>query len=156
VGEVGLDYKVKVKKKLQKAVFTKFLNLAVQTHKPVIIHSRFSYQKTFEMAVEAGVERAVFHWYSGPEDILEKIISSGFYVSATPALAYSPHHQAAMAKAPVEMILIETDAPVQYGDRSSEPADLHDTLFHLSRIKNMPEDQLAAIVTKNAERFYGL
>jgi TatD DNase family protein len=156
VGEVGLDYKVKVKKKLQKAVFTKFLNLAVQTHKPVIIHSRFSYQKTFEMAVEAGVERAVFHWYSGPVNILDKIISSGFYVSATPALAYSPHHQAAMAKAPVEMILIETDAPVQYGDRSSEPADLHDTLFHLSRIKNMPEDQLAAIVTKNAERFYGL
>jgi TatD DNase family protein len=156
LGEVGLDYKVKVKKKLQQAVFSKLLGLAVQVHKPVIIHSRFSYQRTYEMAMEAGVEKAVFHWYSGPVEILEKIIASRFYVSATPALAYSRHHQAAMARAPVERILIETDAPVQYGDRFSEPADLHETLFHLSRIKNIPEDQLAGLVTKNAERFFGL
>jgi TatD DNase family protein len=156
LGEVGLDYKVKVKKKLQQSVFSKLLGLAVQVHKPVIIHSRFSYQRTYEMAAEAGVEKAVFHWYSGPEDILDKIIASGFYVSATPALSYSPHHQAAMARAPVERILIETDAPVQYGDRPSEPADLLETLFHLSRRKNIPEDQLAAIVTKNTERFFEL
>jgi TatD DNase family protein len=156
LGEVGLDYKVKVKKKLQKEVFSKLLNLAASVHKPVIIHSRFSYQRTYEMAVEAGVQKAVFHWYSGPVDILDNIIESGFFVSATPALVYSPHHQAAMKRAPVERILIETDAPVQYGDRASEPADLKQTLFHLSRIKKMPEDQLANAVTKNAEKFFGL
>ena len=156
LGEVGLDYKMKVKKRLQKEVFSKLLNLAVQVHKPVIIHSRFSYQRTYELAVVAGVEKAVFHWYSGPLDILDKIINSGFYVSATPALAYSPHHQAAMSRAPVERILIETDAPVQYGDRFSEPADLLDTLFHLSKVKNIPEDKLAIIVTKNAEKLFGL
>jgi TatD DNase family protein len=156
LGEVGLDYKVKVKKKLQKAVLSKLLNLAVAINKPVIIHSRFSYQRTYEMAVDAGVEKAVFHWYSGPVDILDNIIASGFFVSATPALAYSPHHQAAMERAPVERILIETDAPVQYGGRASEPADLKETLFHLSRIKKMPEDKLAGIVTKNAERLFGL
>ena len=156
LGEVGLDYKVKVKKKLQKAVFSKLLNLAVTINKPVIIHSRFSHQRTYEMAVGAGVEKAVFHWYSGPVDILDNIIASGFFVSATPALAYSHHHQTAMKRAPVERILIETDAPVQYGDRASEPADLKETLFHLSRIKKVPEDKLAGIVTKNAERFFGL
>jgi TatD DNase family protein len=155
LGEVGLDYKVKVKKKLQQELFSKLLRLAVYVHKPVIIHSRFSYQRTYEMAAEAGVEKAVFHWYSGPVEILDKIIASGFYVSATPALAYSPHHHAAMAQAPLERILIETDAPVQYGNRPSEPADLHETLFHLSRIKNMPEDQLAGIVIKNTEGFFG-
>jgi TatD DNase family protein len=156
LGEVGLDYKVKVKKKLQKAVFSKLLNLAVKSNKPVIIHSRFSYQRTYEMAVAAGVKKAVFHWYSGPMDILDNILASGFFVSATPALAYSPHHQAAMARAPLDRILIETDAPVQYGDRASEPADLNETLFHLSRIKKIPEDKLAGMVTKNAKRFFGL
>ena len=156
LGEVGLDYKVKVKKKLQKAVFSKLLKIAVETHKPVIVHSRFSYQRTYEMVAEAGVEKAVFHWYSGPIEILDKIIARGFFVSATPALAYSPHHRAAMERAPLERIMIETDAPVQYGDRCSEPADLHETLFHLSKIKNIPEDKLAGIVTKNAERFFDL
>jgi Tat protein secretion system quality control protein TatD with DNase activity len=52
--------------------------------------------------------------------------------------------------------LIETDAPVQYGDRCSEPADLHETLFHLSRIKKIPENTLAGMVTKNAEQFFEL
>jgi len=156
VGEVGLDYKVKVKKKLQKEVFSKLLNLAASVHKPVIIHSRFSYQRTCEMAVEAGVQKAVFHWYSGPVDILDNIIERGFFVSATPALAYSPHHQSAMKRAPVERILIETDAPVQYGNRASEPADLKETLFHLSKIKEIPEDMLANVITKNAEKFFGL
>jgi TatD DNase family protein len=156
LGEVGLDYKMKVKKKLQKEVFSELLKLAVQTNKPVIIHSRFSYQRTYEMAVETGVQKAVFHWYSGPVDILDNIIESGFFVSATPALAYSPYHQTAMERAPAERILIETDAPVQYRDRSSEPADLHETLFHLSRVKNIPEDQLAGMVTKNAKQFFML
>ncbi len=155
LGEVGLDYKVKVKKKLQKAVFSQLLNLAVKRNKPVIIHSRFSHQSTYKMTAEAGVEKAVFHWYSGPIDILDSIIEKGFFVSATPALAYSPYHQAAMKRAPIERILIETDAPVQYGDRFSEPADLHETLFHLSKIKKIPEDELAGIVTKNAEKFFG-
>lgn len=155
LGEVGLDYKVKVKKKLQKTVFSHLLNLAVQHSKPVIIHSRFSYQSTYEMVAEADVEKAVFHWYSGPVDILDKIISKGYHVSATPALAYSIHHQAAMDRAPLERILIETDAPVQYKDQPSEPADLHETLYHLSRIKKIPEDELAGMVTKNAENFFG-
>jgi len=132
------------------------LNLSVKYNKPVIIHSRFSHQRTYEMAVNAGVEKAVFHWYSGPVDILDKIIASEYHVSATPALAYSPQHQAAMERAPVERILIETDAPVQYGDRLSEPADLKETLFHLSMIKKIMEGELAEIVTKNAERFFGL
>ncbi len=64
--------------------------------------------------------------------------------------------QTAMKRAPVERILIETDAPVQYGDRFSEPADLKETLFHLSMIKKVKEGELAEIVTKNAERFFGL
>jgi Tat protein secretion system quality control protein TatD with DNase activity len=38
----------------------------------------------------------------------------------------------------------------------SEPADLKETLFRLSGIKKMPEDRLANMVTKNAEKFFGL
>jgi TatD DNase family protein len=64
--------------------------------------------------------------------------------------------QTTMKRAPVERILIETDAPVQYGDRASEPADLKETLFHLSMIKKIKEGELAGIVTKNAERFFRL
>lgn len=155
LGEVGLDYKVKVKKSLQWDVLSRILNFAVSQKKPVIVHSRFSYLRTFQMVSAAGVERAVFHWYSGPLDILEEIIHNGYYISATPALAYSRFHQAAVQKAPLERILIETDSPVAYQGKRSEPVNLIDTLKSLSLLKEMPVQKVADITTKNARHFFG-
>jgi TatD DNase family protein len=156
LGEVGLDYKVKVKKPLQRDVFARLLQLAKEKEKPVITHSRFSHARTHQMVVEAGLKKAVFHWYSGPLDILDRILADGFFVSATPALAYSPPHRAAISRAPMERILIETDAPVKYKDKVSEPAHLTDTLRELSHLKNVPENELASITTENARSFFGI
>jgi len=63
---------------------------------------------------------------------------------------------AAIFKAPLERILIETDAPVEYRGEISEPANLVDTLRELSRIKNLPIKELARITTENARRFFGI
>jgi TatD DNase family protein len=89
-------------------------------------------------------------------DILDRILADGFLVSATPDLAYSPPHRAAMARAPLEKILIETDSPVTYGDNISEPADLKITLRELSHLKNLPQKQLASVTAENARRFFGI
>lgn len=88
LGEVGLDYKEKVKKPLQQRVFSELLDLAEKKRKPVIVHCRFSHERCHRMVSEAGLQRVVFHWYSGTLDILDRIIADGYYVSATPALAY--------------------------------------------------------------------
>jgi TatD DNase family protein len=156
LGEVGLDYKVKVKKPLQREVFARLLQLAKEKKKPVIVHSRLSHSRTHQMVAESGVGKAVFHWYSGALDILDRILADGFWVSATPALAYSSPHRAAMARAPLERILIETDAPVKYRDKVSEPADLRITLRELSHLKKVPEDRLVSVTTENARRFFGI
>lgn len=156
LGEVGLDYKINVKKPLQREVFARVLQLAKDKKKPVIVHSRLSHSRTHRMVAESGVKRAVFHWYSGPLDILDRILADGFFVSATPALAYSPSHRAAMARAPLEKILIETDSPVKYQDKVSEPADLKITLKELSHLKNIPQDTLASVTTDNARLFFGI
>ena len=154
MGEVGLDYGARVKKKVQQEVFEKLLYIARKHDKPVIIHSRYSHHRTYSMAREAGIERAVFHWYSGPEDVLKELLGSGYFISATPALAYSPPHQEAMRIAPLEQILVETDSPVVYHGKRAEPADLVITLRELARIKNIPPEELARITTDNAESFY--
>ena len=156
VGEVGLDYKAKVKKPLQIEVFSSLLRLAKTYDKPVIVHFRYSHKRTCAMVSEAGIRQAVFHWYSGPIDILDRILSDGHFVSATPALAYSAYHQAAIARAPIERILVETDAPVEYRGKASEPVYLLDTLKSLSRLKSQPESMLGRITTENAERFFGI
>lgn len=154
LGEVGIDYKTKVKKPLQWEVFSQLLSIAFHYNRPVIVHSRFSHKRTHQMVKERGIAKAVFHWYSGPLEILAKIIDDGYYVSATPALAYSSPHQAAMKAAPMERILVETDSPVVYQGRTSEPADLMITLKELSRVKSTPFEDARRVTANNARLFF--
>jgi TatD DNase family protein len=156
LGEVGLDYQAKVKKKVQQQVFAAVLELAVREEKPVIIHTRFSQLRAHRMVKEAGIIKAVFHWYSGLLEVLEGILADGYLISATPALAYSPPHQAAVQAAPLSQILMETDAPVAYQDQASEPADLWTTARELSRVKGVDLSRVIETTTTNARRFYAI
>ncbi|SMC25841.1 TatD DNase family protein [Desulfacinum hydrothermale DSM 13146] len=156
LGEVGLDYRVKVKKELQKEVFSRALELAREQDRPVIVHSRFSHQRCLSMVLEEGVRRAVFHWYSGPEDVLDRILDAGYYVSATPALALRTKHRSAMERAPLDRILVETDAPVRYQGRRAEPVHVWTTLKALAEIKNRSLEEITRRTTENALAFFGL
>jgi TatD DNase family protein len=156
VGEIGLDYKVKLKKPVQWEVFARVLDLAHRHGKPVIVHARYSHQRCHRMVADAGIEKAVFHWFSGPLEVLDRIVDDGYWVSCTPALAYSPAHQAAIKQAPLNRILVETDCPVQYSGKTSEPAHLLDTLAHLGRLKDLPLEKVARATTANAREFFRL
>jgi len=154
LGEIGLDYRAKAKKPFQWDVFSRLLKIAAASGHPIILHSRFSHERTHRMAKEAGIEKAVFHWYSGSLAVLDDIIQDGYYISATPALLYSPQHQEAIKQAPMNRILIETDAPVEYQGKVTEPKDVLLTLHELSKIKNMDDTILAEITSTNAEEFF--
>jgi TatD DNase family protein len=155
VGEIGLDYKIKVEKSLQKRIFEQLLVLARDHGKPVITHSRLSHQSTLDMVIEAGVRKAIFHWYSGPLDLVEKIVAQGYLISATPALAYSPSHQAAVKEIPLQNLVLETDCPVQYGNLDSLPEHAFVTLDLVARLKGADHRTVAVATTQNAERFFG-
>ncbi len=154
VGEIGLDYKIKVKKELQWKVFGKLLDIALESDKPAIVHCRFSHRRAFDMVRERKIERAVFHWYSGPLRLLDEILEAGYLISATPALAYSPPHQEAIKRAPIERILLETDTPVNYQGRESRPKDVRITLEEVSRLKKLDPLLVSGRTTENASRFF--
>jgi TatD DNase family protein len=156
LGEVGLDYKVKVKKELQWKVFGTLLPMAYESGKPVIVHCRFSHQRALEMIVEAKIEKAVFHWYTGSIDLLEKILSAGYFISATPALVYSPPHQEAIKHAPLERILLETDSPVSYQGKEARPKDVRVTLEEVARLKGVDLLIVSEQTTLNASQFFNI
>ena len=155
LGEVGLDYKVKVDKKLQQKVLGELLQLAADIDKPVLLHSRFSQKRCLQMLVDARIAKAAFHWYSGPLDMLDQILEAGYFVSATPALAYSPPHQAALKQAPLDRIFVETDAPVEYQGKVSEPSDVLTTIDLLADLKNLSRQDIMTATTRNALEFFG-
>lgn len=154
LGEIGLDYKIKIKKELQWKVFAELLDIALESNKPVIVHCRFSHRRAFEMARERKINRAVFHWYSGPVDLLDKILSMGYLISATPALVYSSVHQEAIKRAPIERILLETDTPVSYQGREARPEDVWISLEEVAKLKNLDPSFVAEQTKGNASNFF--
>ena len=154
LGEIGLDYKIKVKKELQWRVFGEILDIALESNKPVIVHCRFSHRRAFEMVKEGKIKRAVFHWYSGPVDLLDKILLMGYFISATPALVYSPPHRAAIQRAPIERILLETDTPVSYQGREARPKDVRISLGEVAKLKRLEPSDVAVQTTANASEFF--
>ncbi len=168
IGEIGLDFWYKwVKKDLQKKeeqikVFRHFLVLAKKLNLPVIAHSRGAWKECLDMVKEAGLAKALFHWYSGPVDILEQMMAAGFYVSTSPSLAYSPQSREAIAHAPIERLLIETDCPVHYREENSEetfqaaPKDVFRTLKAYCQLKGISEQEALSIFNHNAKEFFNL
>ncbi len=154
LGEIGLDYKIKVKKELQWRVFGELLDIALESDRPVIVHCRFSHRRAFEMVKERKIKRAVFHWYSGPVDLLYKILLNGYFISATPALVYSPPHREAIQRAPIERILLETDTPVSYQGRESRPKDVRISLEEVAKLKGLEPSLVAMQTTANASEFF--
>lgn len=168
VGEIGLDFwykwvrKDQAKKDEQREVFRAFLEAAKELDLPAVIHSRGVWRECLETAKNVGVRKAVFHWYSGPVDVLNDILKQGYYVSTTPSLAYSPPSREAILNAPIEQTLIETDAPVYYKNEATQegfqagPKDVLRTLKAYCALKHFEEDKAAAIFNQNARIFFGI
>jgi TatD DNase family protein len=161
VGEIGLDYWYREAKKSgeirekQREIYIDLLGMAESHSKPASVHSRGAWQDALELAREHGPERIVFHWFSGSIEVLRGVLDSGFLISATPAAEFSKHHRAALAEAPLEKVVIETDSPVRYHGKRTEPSDILLTLKSLAEIKGLPEEDVAEVTTLNAKRLFG-
>lgn len=156
IGEIGLDYQYDINKTKQKEIFENMLQISKKLGKPVSLHSRKAWDDVFSLVQTMGISKAVFHWYSGPNEVLKKILDNGYFVSATPAVWHSPKHRNAIEMTPVESILLETDTPVKYGGVPSEPSDVTKVLNMVAKIKNISIDKLADITTNNACKLFDI
>jgi TatD DNase family protein len=166
VGEIGLDFwypwvrKDETAKALQREAFQKMIVFAGENGLPVSVHSRGKWQECFDIVNDSGIGKAVFHWYSGPLNVLEKIIDKGFFISVTPSLAYSDESRRAALNAPIEQTMLETDCPVFYGKRGegngfkAAPKDVFRTLRLYAELKGIEEEKAMNILFRNSERFF--
>ena len=161
VGEIGLDYDKRVRKvapkELQQEVLGRLLNIARRHARPAIIHSRYAWKDALSLVQNAGIDRAVFHWFTGFSSVLKDIIDGGYFVSATPASEYHEEHRRAIKEAPLRRLLLETDCPVTYGREAryeSRPADVLRGLKAVSQLRCVEEATIAEWTTKNAIEFF--
>jgi TatD DNase family protein len=161
VGEIGLDYDKRVRKvaskELQQEVLGRLLNIARKYGKPAIIHSRYAWKDALRLVQNAGIDRAVFHWFTGFSSVLKAIIDGGYFVSATPAAEYHEEHRRAVKEAPLQRLLLETDCPVTYGREEryeSQPIDVLRGLKAVCQLKGIEEAIIAEQTTRNAIKLF--
>jgi TatD DNase family protein len=156
LGEVGLDFASEAPQGQQEEVLQKLFEIASREKKPVLLHARRAWARAMDLLKSFQVERAVFHWYSGPAGLLKEIFERGFFISATPAAAYSERHRRAIKMAPPGRLLLETDSPEVYQGNPSEPKDLFVALEAVSELKEQEPAEIADQTFLNAQDFFNL
>ncbi|RLE80203.1 MAG: hypothetical protein DRJ52_06875 [Thermoprotei archaeon] len=156
IGEVGLDYRISTSRELQKKAFREVARLASKLDKTLIVHARDAWRDAFKIVAEENVSKAIFHWFSGPLDLLDELREKHYFISVTPAVLYQKKHIRAVERYPIELIVIESDAPVSYRGKVSEPADTLLSLKGLASLKKLSLEETAKTVFNNTVRLYGL
>lgn len=161
IGEIGIDlYWVQDNLELQKEVFTKQIELAIELDLPVIIHSRNSADIIYDILKNYKALKGVMHCYSEHVELLDKFIELGLYIGIGGVVTFK-NAKAVLEiaeKTPLNRLLVETDAPYlaphPYRGKQNEPAYTAYTLEKLALIKNVLIEDLDKITTENTKRLF--
>jgi TatD DNase family protein len=164
IGETGLDYHYTAESAaLQQHSLRLHIEAARQTGLPLIIHARDADADMARILSEehrAGPYACVMHCFSSGAALAETALGLGFYLSASGIAAFprSQDLRAIFAAAPVERILVETDAPYlappPHRGRRNEPAYAALTARALAPLWGMEFDAFARQTTANFDRLF--
>lgn len=164
IGETGLDYHYTADTKdVQKESLRIHIEAARRTGLPLIIHARDADDDMGRILREehaAGPYSCVMHCFSSGAALAEEALSLGFYLSMSGIAAFpkSQPLRDIFAKAPVDRILVETDAPYlapppNRGKRN-EPAFVADTARVGAEVFGMDYADFAAQTEANFARLF--
>ncbi|MSU71866.1 MAG: TatD family deoxyribonuclease [Opitutus sp.] len=149
----------------QRAAFAAQLAIAKRLGGPVVVHSRGAFRECVEMIDASGVDwaRVVFHCFTEGEAEMAELTRRGGVGSFTGVLTYkNAEGVRAAAKAQgLARLMIETDAPyltpMPHRGKPNEPAFVrHTAEFAASEVFGVSYEELAAITSANARRFFAL
>ncbi|RKT52487.1 TatD DNase family protein [Saccharothrix australiensis] len=164
VGETGLDYYWDyAPPAAQHEAFRWHIELSKRVGKPLMIHDRDAHDDVLKILDEEGPpSTVVFHCFSGDLAFARACVERGFVLSFAGTATFRNAHalREAAAWAPADHVLVETDAPFltphPFRGRPNEPYCANYTLRDLATLRHVELAELAATVTRNAERVFGL
>jgi TatD DNase family protein len=162
IGESGLDfYRESTSHADQERAFSAQIELARETGKPLVIHTRAADEDTLaKLAAEAGGVSVVMHCFSMP-DRLQECLDRGYAISFAGNVTYKSAAELAQAACatPAERLLVETDAPYltpqAVRKHRNQPAFVVHTAAFIAELRGVSIGELGATVARNAERIFG-
>ncbi|WP_406304624.1 TatD family hydrolase [Streptomyces sp. NBC_00885] len=163
VGETGLDYFRTGADGIaaQERSFRAHIEIAKRHGKALVIHDRDAHADVLRILAEEGApERTVFHCYSGDAEMAELCAAAGYFMSFAGNVTFKNAQplRDALAVAPLELVLVETDAPfltpAPYRGRPNAPYLIPVTLRAMAAVRGLDEDTLAAAIAANTARAF--
>ena len=164
IGESGLDYHYTAESAgAQQESLRLHVEAARRTGLPLIIHARDADGDTARILTEehrAGAFSCVMHCYSSGAELARTALELGFYLSMS-GIATFPKAEALreiFAAAPLERILVETDAPylapVPHRGKRNEPAFTAHTAARGAELFSMDPADFARATSANFDRLF--
>jgi TatD DNase family protein len=163
VGETGLDYfrTGPEGKEAQERSFRAHIEIAKRHGKALVIHDREAHDDVLRVLAEEGApERTVFHCYSGDADMARICAERGYYMSFAGNVTFKNAQplRDALAVAPLELVLVETDAPfltpAPYRGRPNAPYLIPVTVRAMAAVRGIGEEAMATAIAENTARAF--
>lgn len=163
IGEIGLDfYRDRSPRDQQEPVFRRFLQIAADLQKPVIIHDRDAHDRVMTILREEQVRRGVLHCFSGDAAMASEVAKLGFHISIPGTITYPGNQNLrdVVHTVSIDRMLVETDCPyltpVPHRGGRNEPAYVRLAAEKLAEVKGLTLEDVARITTKNARDLFGI
>jgi TatD DNase family protein len=164
IGEAGLDYHYdRSPREAQKKGLLRHIAAARITQRPLVIHARAADEDMIRILEDEsgkGGFPAVLHCFSSGPELAKRALALGHYLSMSGILTFkaSQDLRDIAASAPLDRLLVETDAPylapMPHRGKCNEPAYCRHTAEVLAEVKGLSLEDLALATTKNAERLF--
>jgi TatD DNase family protein len=162
IGEAGFDLHYRHSEPAdQEAAFRAQIKLAKRLGLPLVIHSREAWDDTFRvLRDETPPEPTVFHCFTGGPAEAAEALTLGAYLSFSGIVSFKSADdvRAAAAAAPLERLLVETDAPYltpePHRGKENEPALVPAVGAALATVRGIEPAEIAARTAETAARLF--
>ncbi len=164
VGETGLDYfrTGAGGRAAQQRSFAAHIELAQRYDKTLVIHDRDAHDDVLAMLDRHGTpERTVLHCFSGDADFARRCLDRGAYLSFAGTVTFknAQHLRDALAVAPLDRILVETDAPfltpMPFRGRPNASYLIPTTVRAMAEVRGDDLEALCSAINANTEAAFG-
>jgi len=165
IGETGLDHfrTAEDGRARQEESFRRHIQIAKDVGKALVIHDRDAHDDVLRVLREEGAPaHTVFHCFSGDVAMAKECAALGYVMSFAGNVTFKNAQplRDALAVAPLELLLVETDAPfltpMPYRGQPNASYLIPTTLRAMAEIKGVALDTLCTAVANNGKRVFGL
>lgn len=166
IGETGLDYarnKSDEQRNAQKEWFRKFIELAIEKQKPLVIHCREAYDEAIIILKEFQLMECpgVIHCFSGNLEQARELVDMGFYIGVNGMFTKMDADAevcVALKSIPLTKIVFETDSPYLIPEgvegKRNTSKNLGVIVERFAALRGDSPEHIREVVFENTKRLY--